>query len=69
MFCLYNTALNKGLVFNLYDPDESVSYQEITTEKGSSIAIKQTGNTGNLSIQYPERADLSDWLRKRRSCF
>jgi len=64
IFHLYNSALNKQLAFNHYDPDKTVEYTEISTEKGTTLRLKQTGITGNLAIQYPDRADMSHWLAK-----
>jgi len=56
------TGLNAALVFNHYDPDNSISYQEITTENGQVLGIKQQGNKGNLALQHPAHADLSHFF-------
>jgi len=62
-------AINKGLVFNIYNPNDSISYQEVTLESSDAIAIKQKGDSGNIAIQYPEHADLSDWFDKGQLVF
>jgi len=64
-----HTSLNNGLVFNHYNPNSSISYQEIEHDNSDVIAIKQTGDSGNLAIQYPAHADLSDWFEKGQLIF
>jgi len=69
IFNLYQGALTEGLVFNNYDPDTSISYQEVILESTKVISIKQQGDKGNISLQYPNRADLSQWFEKGQLVF
>ncbi len=66
---LKQTNLNQGLVFNHYNPNDSVSYQEVELNNSQVISIKQTGENGNIAIQYPEHADLSPWFDKGELVF
>ncbi|WP_019026153.1 glycoside hydrolase family 16 protein [Colwellia piezophila] len=68
-FDLYQSALNEVLVFNLYDPGNSISYHEVTTENGRALSIKQQGDNGNIALQYPAHADLSHLFEKGQLVF
>ncbi len=69
VFSLYKNGLNYKLTFNLYDPSNSLSYQEVDTKKGQTISIKQQGDKGNLALQYPIHADLSHWFENGQLVF
>jgi beta-glucanase (GH16 family) len=66
---IYKTPLNKGLLFNTYNPSDTISYQEIELESTNIVAISQSGNSGNIAIQYPAHVDLSDWFDKGQLVF
>jgi beta-glucanase (GH16 family) len=69
VFNLYQGALKEGLVFNNYDPDNSISYQEVTIESTKVLSIKQQGDKGNIALQYPNHADLSQWFERGQLVF
>jgi beta-glucanase (GH16 family) len=62
-FYLYEDSLAQGLLFNSYNPDSAVSFQEVFEgERGDVLQISKTGANGNVYFEYPPHADLSDWL-------
>lgn len=69
MFNLYRNGLNNKLTFNLYNPNKSLSYQEVDTGKDQVISIKQQGDKGNIALQYPAHADLSHWFERGELVF
>ena len=69
VFNLYQGVLNEGLVFNRYDLDDSISYQELAIEDTKVLSISQQGDKGNIALQYPKHADLSQWFEKGQLVF
>ncbi len=59
---LYDDLLAEGLIFNSYNPDSLVSYEEIAEEgRGSVLEVTKTGATGNVYFQADVPYDVSDW--------
>jgi hypothetical protein len=56
-------------VFNRYDLDDSISYQELAIEDIKVLSISQQGDKGNIALQYPKHADLSQWFEKGQLVF
>jgi beta-glucanase (GH16 family) len=62
-FYLFEDDLADGLVYNSYNPDGVVSYQEeAEADRGDVLHISKTGANGNVYFEYAPHADLSDWL-------
>lgn len=62
-FYLFADDLAQGLVYNSYNPDGVVSFQEeAETGRGDVLHISKSGANGNVYFEYAPHADLTHWL-------
>jgi beta-glucanase (GH16 family) len=61
-FYFYDDVLADGLLYASYNPDGSISYQQVDEAgRGKVLHVTKTGANGNVYFEYSPHADLSHW--------
>lgn len=63
LYNLFDDELAAQLTFDTYNPDASLSYALQDHAGGTSLVVRQTGNTGNLYLHAAEAVDMSDYAQ------